>query len=196
MNWKGLIIFVLGLAAALSAGWLAFPKLLYEARQQPLNFSHKVHAEKAGSACDDCHAIGGDGRFAGIPTLESCAACHAEAQSDSADEKRLVEEYVKPGKEIPWLVYSRQPDNVYFSHATHVKVAKLTCQRCHGDQGKSDRLRPYEQNRISTYSRDIWGYSISRLGPDNPERPAMKMDDCVACHREKGVDTSCIACHK
>ena len=196
MNWRGLIVFVLGVAAALAAGWLAFPKLLYEVRQQPLNFSHKVHAEKAGTACEDCHAIGEDGRFAGIPKTENCAMCHAEPVTDSADEKRLVERYVKPEKEIPWLVYSRQPDNVSFSHATHVKIAKLACERCHGDQTSSDKLRPYEQNRISTYSRDIWGRSISRLGPESKGQPCMKMDDCAACHREEGVETSCIACHK
>ena len=54
----------------------------------------------------------------------------------------------------------------------------------------------YQENRISGYSRDIWGYSISRVSFDAPEHPPMKMDDCMRCHEEKKVIAACRACHK
>ena len=38
------------------------------------------------------------------------------------------------------------------------------------------------QDRISGYSRDVWR--------------GMKMDDCVACHRQQGLEHSCLDCHK
>ena len=44
-----------------------------------------------------------------------------------------------------------------------MKLAELKCEDCHGPHGASDTLRPYEENRISGYSRDIWGGSISGL---------------------------------
>jgi hypothetical protein len=147
-------------------------------------------------ACEDCHSIGENGRFGGIPALDKCSTCHAEPVTQSAEEKLFVERYVKTSREIPWRVYSRQPDNVSFSHAIHVKLAKVACERCHGEHGKTDKLRAYEENRISGYSRDIWGSAMARISFRPVERPGMKMDDCAACHRDKGVTTSCVDCHK
>ena len=68
------------------------------------------------------------------------------------------------------------------------------CERCHGPHGTSDSLRPFEENRISGYSRDIWGRSISRAR--NQPGAGMKMDDCARCHKEQGVSTGCLDCHK
>jgi menaquinone reductase, multiheme cytochrome c subunit len=196
MTIRGTILFAAGMASALSAGWLAFPRVLYQTRQQPLEFNHKVHtSDKVGSKCADCHSLSADGRFNGIPSVALCGGCHAAPVTDKAAEKKLIDEYVTKNREIPWLVYARQPENVHFSHATHINLAKLACERCHGDQGQTDKLRPYQENRVSGYSRDIWGYSISRISTDR-SHPGMKMDDCTQCHAEKGVTAGCMACHK
>jgi hypothetical protein len=196
MNRRTLLAFSGGLALALAVGWLGLPRLLYARSEQPLRFSHKTHAsEKTGFACADCHGFEPDGRFAGIPRLESCAACHSEPQGTSDDEKRLVEEFVKPSREIPWRVYARQPENVHFPHAPHVKRAAIACERCHGPHGTTDALRPYEENRVSGYSRDVWGPSLSRLG--RAPWQGMKMSDCESCHAQHGREhTACLDCHK
>ncbi len=196
MSLRSIGAFAAGMAVALFAGWQAFPRLLYRTERQPLVFSHKVHIEKAGSTCEDCHSIAASGAFSGIPRVEKCAGCHAAPMTSSADEKILIDRYIAQNREVPWLVYARQPDNVHFSHATHIKLAKLTCERCHGPHGKTDALRPYQQNRISGYSRDIWGSSIARISFAPQEHPGMKMDDCASCHRARGVKTSCVACHR
>ena len=194
MKVRGLIAFALGMAGALALGWLAFPNALYSSVEQPLQFSHKVHTgEQVGMGCQDCHAIGEDGRFAGLPTLESCAGCHSEPQGKTAEEKRFVEQYVAKNREVPWLVYARQPENVYFSHAAHVNLGKVECDRCHRGHGTTDRLRPLEQNRLSTYSRDIDGFSMVSL---RKRDDGMKMTDCSNCHHERGVKESCLTCHK
>lgn len=192
---RGLCFFLTGVVTIQVAGWVGLPKALYVTKQQPMEYRHKTHAAKSGAAeCDGCHTLGSDGVFAGLPKTESCAACHAEPQGKTAAEATLVNSYVKPEKETPWLVYARQPANVRFSHAIHTKRAKLTCERCHGKHGESDALRPYEENRISGYSRDIWGRSISRLRRAANE--GMKMDDCEGCHKERGFDTGCLSCHR
>ena len=195
MNFRALLTFGLGLGAALAGGWIAFPRALYRQIEQPIQFSHQTHTgDKVGMTCDGCHSLTEDGRFTGLPKLESCAPCHTEAQGTTLAEKTLVEEYVAKEREIPWLVYARQPENVYFSHAPHVSLAKIECERCHGPHGKSAKLRPFEQNRISTYSRDIWGPSITRV--NNREWEGMKMTDCSRCHHQRGVRESCLTCHK
>lgn len=195
MKHQGLMMFIGGLAASLTLGWLAFPALLYEKIEQPLQFSHRVHAgEKVGLSCEECHSFRPDGSFTGIPGVEKCATCHSTRVTDSPSEKILVEEYVAGSRIIPWLVYARQPQNAYFAHVQHVKLAAISCERCHGPHGTSESLPAYERNRISGYSRAIWGPNISGL--KSHEWEGMKMDDCSRCHQDHAVAESCLACHK
>ena len=190
-----MILFLSGVAAALAIGWFVFPLALYEKTDQPIQFSHKIHTgEAVGLPCEECHSFRDDGRFTGIPALDKCATCHSSQIGSSPEEKILVENYVTQNKEIPWLVYARQPQNAYFSHIQHVKLGNIECERCHGPHGKSDVLRPFEKNRISGYSRDIWGANISRIKSQPWE--GMKMDDCAKCHEDHGVVSGCLQCHK
>lgn len=192
---RNLLVFGFGLAVALVAGWVAFPHALYVRHQQPLGFYHKTHSEKSGLAqCDSCHMLGSNGEFSGIPRLEVCVGCHSDKLGSSTSEAILVDNYLKPAKETPWLVYSRQPANVWFSHAVHTRRAGLACAECHGNYGESDQARIYEQNRISGYSRDIWGHSISRLR--RAPHDGMKMNDCESCHRRHHVEVGCLGCHQ
>lgn len=192
---RNVIPFGLGLAIALLCGWIALPFALYRQVEQPMQFNHQMHVGDAvGMSCEDCHSFDDTGRFAGIPAVASCEPCHAEPVGESPDEAMLARDYVQANREVEWLVYSRQPDNVFFPHAPHVKLAELSCERCHGAHGTSESLRVYEQNRISTYSRDIWGRSNSRLR--RAEHEGMKMSDCTRCHEEHGVRESCLSCHK
>jgi menaquinone reductase, multiheme cytochrome c subunit len=191
---RGKILFLAGFAVALGAGWAGLPAVLYERSQQPVAFSHKVHTgEKGGMKCDDCH-FREDGSFGGIPALEKCAGCHAAPLGQTPAEKAFVDGYVIPNREVPWGVYARQPENAYFPHTAHVKLAKLACSQCHGDHGSTDILRPLERDRITGYSRDLWGRPVSQVALRSG--PGMLMDDCVACHRDKGLQHSCLDCHK
>jgi hypothetical protein len=184
---RAIIPFVAGAVVALSAGWAGFPHAIYKSRTQPVDFSHRVHADKAGTKCEDCHAFRDDGTFAGIPALDKCAGCHAAAMGTTAAEKNFIDQYVTPGREPQWAAYARQPENVFFSHVTHVKRGQVQCETCHGNQGSTDRLPPYREDRISGYSRDIWGTG---------GRPGMTMDNCVDCHRRQKLEHSCLDCHK
>jgi hypothetical protein len=192
---RGSLFFFLGLAFALASGWVAFPRALYRPAEQPLRFSHLVHSgEAVGLKCEDCHPLLADGRFAGVPSIAKCAECHSQVVGDSPEEKKLVEEYVTRHRELPWLACARQPDNVRFPHAIHVRLGGIRCEECHGPQGSSDAPRRYEQNRLSGYSRDIWGHSIARIG--NASWEGKKMTDCAGCHSRRGVAESCLTCHK
>jgi hypothetical protein len=99
----------------------------------------------------------------------------------SAEEKRFIDSYVTPNREVVWQVYARQPQNVYFSHAAHIKLAHLDCRQCHGAQGQSDKLAAARVERISGYS-------------GSPH--FQNMDACEDCHRQRGAANSCLACHQ
>jgi hypothetical protein len=108
---------------------------------------------------------------------------------------------VAKDREVPWLIYSRQPDCVFFSHAAHVISGQMDCVTCHGHIGESTSLKVYEENRITGYSRDIWGKNIAGIKRNSWDR--MKMDDCADCHRENNVNQNsvqtqrggCFVCH-
>lgn len=197
-TWRFLIpvvAFGVGLVSHLFLGWIIFPMLLYGSKEQPIDFNHKIHQEAVDEGCESCHFFREDGSFNGIPKLEKCAECHEDQMGESPEEARLVEEYIGPGKEIPWHVYSQQPQCVFFSHAAHVVMGKIECVTCHGPIGESEHLRPYEYNRITLYSRDIWGQSPAGYTTNTWDR--MKMDVCAECHEEKkGGKDACFVCHK
>jgi len=197
-----LLFFIVGLVASLILGWVIFPKLLYSQKRQPFDFNHQLHSELVDEGCESCHFFREDGSYAGVPKLAQCAGCHEDVQGETEDEAIFVNDYVVPGREVPWLVYSRQPDCVFFSHAAHVKAGGMDCKTCHGDVGQSTTLKVYEENRITGYSRDIWGKNIAGLKKHTWDR--MKMDDCSECHVKLGVKQTsvqtgkgaCFVCHK
>ncbi len=182
------LFFIVGLISSLIVGWVIFPKLLYSQKKQPIDFNHVLHVSEVENGCESCHFFREDGTYSGVPQLEQCIDCHEEIQGDSPDEIKFVEEYVSLGREVPWLIYSRQPDCVFFSHAAHVKGARMDCVTCHGHIGESESLKVYEENRITGYSRDIWGKSIGgfkRFKKNTWDR--MKMDDCAECHEKEAI---------
>jgi hypothetical protein len=198
-----ILFFIIGFAASMVLGWVIFPKLLYSQKQQPFSFNHALHVGEVDEGCESCHFFRDDGSFSGIPKLNRCTDCHEETMGESEDEAIFVEQYVWKEREVPWLVYSRQPDCVFFSHAAHVHGAEMECATCHGHIGESEASRPYEYNRITRYSRDIWGKNIAGLTKNSWDR--MKMDDCAQCHKEAGIihtssvqteRDACFVCHK
>lgn len=190
--------FFIGLAVSLAVGWFLFPKVLYSKSEQPIRFSHKVHMEGAGMECKQCHFFNADGSYNGIPTTKACAECHADVIGSDPDEKKFVESYVKPEKEVKWLTYQYQPDNVFFSHAAHnfenctkchpdlYKTEGDLCGACHPkDIGKSDTPPAHEKNIVTGYSKTT-----------------MKMWECERCHaneNHRGTTTAsnaCFVCHR
>ena len=198
-----ILFFIIGFAASMVLGWVVFPELLYSQKQQPLSFNHALHVGEVDDGCNSCHYFREDGSFSGIPKLARCVDCHEETMGESEDEAVFVEQYVWKNREVPWLVYSRQPDCVFFSHAAHVAGAQVDCVTCHGHIGESEGSRPYEYNLITRYSRDIWGKNIGGFKKNSWDR--MKMDDCAQCHKEAGIihtssvqteRDACFVCHK
>jgi hypothetical protein len=188
------LFFILGLAASLVLGWVVFPELLYSQKEQPIQFNHVMHNELVDNGCESCHFFREDGTYSGVPKLAQCIDCHEEVQGESAEEEKFVTQYVQKEREVPWRVYARQPDCVFFSHAAHVKMGKMDCVTCHGPMGESETLKTYEANRITGLSRDIWGRNIGGFKKNSWDR--MKMDDCSECHQRENVNQNSVQTHK
>ena len=196
------LFFIIGLVASLVLGWVIFPQLLYSKKKQPIDFNHALHNEEVDESCESCHFFREDGTYSGVPKLAQCIDCHEEVNGEDPEEEKFVTQYVAKGREVPWLVYARQPDCVFFSHVAHVKMGEMDCVTCHGHIGESESLKVYETNRITGYSRDIWGKNIAGIKYNSWDR--MKMDDCSECHQRDNVNQGsvqsgkggCFVCHK
>jgi len=142
--------------------------------EQPIQYSHLVHAGENQIPCLYCHFAAAKGRTAGIPPAELCFNCHNHIKSkivqkatdtqpeikDDSDQMKLVRMAVDNNKPIEWVRVNLLPDHVYFNHSQHVKVADLDCQSCHGNAQTYEVM--YQKESLS-------------------------MGWCLDCHRRNGL---------
>jgi mono/diheme cytochrome c family protein len=115
--------------------------------EQPIKFSHKIHAGDNAIACQYCHNSVEKSRHAGIPTVNICMNCHKGIQEGAVTgTKEISKIYAAAGFDpkkgtydvskqnpIEWIKVHNLPDHVYFNHSQHVVVGKIECAQCHGN---------------------------------------------------------------
>ena len=146
---------------------------------QPIAFSHEIHAGTLELDCKYCHYTAEKSRHASIPSANTCMNCHKYVQlrdrydgevspeiqkiynaiGFDGENREYIENYEQ--KPIKWVRIHNLPDLAYFNHSQHVKVGKLDCQLCHGPVEEMEKV-----------------YQFSSL----------QMGWCVNCHRERGID--------
>lgn len=134
--------------------------------RQPVAFSHRVHAERAGLDCLDCHEGATKGDAATLPPAEACLVCHASLRTDSPEVMKLAAA-AQEGARVPWARVYKVPDFVFFGHREHL-AAGARCAECHGPVEARDSLR----KEVST-----------------------SMTACLECHRRRQAPVHCAACH-
>jgi hypothetical protein len=110
------------------------------APEQPIHYSHKLHADELGIDCRYCHANVERSQEAMVPPTETCMGCHAVVKKDSQKLAALRDSWAT-GKPVPWIRVHKLPDHVYFDHSAHL-AAGVGCSSCHGriDQMEVVRL--------------------------------------------------------
>ncbi len=98
--------------------------------EQPVPFSHALHAGELGMDCRYCHHTAERAAMAAIPATETCMNCHKFVRKDSG---RLapVRESEATGVGIPWTRVHMLPDYANFDHSAHL-AAGVGCSSCHG----------------------------------------------------------------
>jgi len=130
-----------------------------------LQYPHKVHIEKEGFGCHDCHAGAQQKAEAGMPRFEGCFLCHEDIDPQKRAERRItaMTENGKP----KWQRRAALGGDLVFSHVVHAE-AKTACESCHGDVGGTEAIEA-----------DV----------------EVSMDDCMECHLEKRLGRQCSICH-
>ena len=155
--------------------------------EQPIAFSHKIHAGENQVDCNYCHSSARHSAHSGIPSANVCMNCHMYIDgSEIVDEKSgqlkydgerspeiakiyaaigwdpeqrsYIEDYEE--KPIKWVRIHNLPDLAYFNHAQHVNAGQIECQTCHG---------PIEE------MEEVYQYS------------SLTMGWCIDCHRETEI---------
>ena len=98
--------------------------------EQPVAYSHKLHAGDLGIDCRYCHSNVERSAKASVPPTETCMNCHAKVRTDSLKLLPVRESFAED-KPIPWIRVHNLPDYVYFDHSAHMS-AGVGCVSCHG----------------------------------------------------------------
>ena len=183
-----IILFVVG-GYYTASGLIDFGRQKNYQPEQPIFYSHKVHAGTNQISCLYCHGASMESKHAAIPSVNVCMNCHKTITSYSDASPKLYREdgtevngtreieklYSYAGfdpknadnwdrskaRPIPWTKIHNLPDHVYFNHSQHIKAGKVQCQTCHGEITNMDEV-----------------YQFSELS----------MGWCVNCHRDTKVD--------
>lgn len=141
------VILLIGFCVGSWKGWYALAAIGISKDyqpEQPIKFSHKLHAGDNKINCQYCHTGVETSRHANIPSVGTCMNCHKFIKEGplygDAEIKKIYAaldwdgvNYGKNQKPVQWIRVHNLPDLAYFNHAQHIKVGKLECKQCHGD---------------------------------------------------------------
>lgn len=113
------------------------------APEQPIPFSHRLHAGDNKITCMYCHADVERSRHASVPPVATCMNCHLVVKTDSPWIQQVKKAYDE-NKPIQWVRIHELPDFVYFPHKRHVAKG-LACQTCHGPIETMDKVYQYSK---------------------------------------------------
>jgi hypothetical protein len=155
--------------------------------EQPIAFSHRLHAGENKIPCLYCHFGARTSRHAGIPSASVCMNCHNLVEKQTTEVEKL-KEAVGQQRPIRWVKVHNLPDFVYFNHSHHV-LSGVRCQQCHGPIESMDRVKQYasltmgwcldchrEHAKLATNDLQRAISSISHKQKPVPEL------DCASCH--------------
>ncbi len=169
--------------------------------EQPVPFSHKVHAGDLELDCRYCHAQVEQAAVASVPPTQVCMNCHTTVLLDSP-KLALIRDSASKGHPMEWVRVHKVPEYAYFDHSLHLR-AGVGCSSCHGDirdmevvtqmeplsmgwclechRNPDPHLRERDQitNTTWTPGEDQLAFAAQlkeELGIAPPE-------DCSACHR-------------
>lgn len=131
---------------------------------QPIKFSHAVHAGQNQTDCLYCHNYAPMTKVAGIPSGNVCMNCHLIVRSGKRSGMYEISKVItgfENRQPIEWIQVHNLPDHTYYNHAQHVNAGGIQCQECHGPVQEMDRI---------TQVKDL------------------SMGWCIDCHRSRKVN--------
>ncbi len=143
INWVILALTSVMITWILAINAIAFGRSKGYSPDQPIKFSHAVHAGQNKTDCNYCHYTAKISKTAGIPPGSVCLNCHFlvrnGTRSGVTEIAKVIDAYDNK-KAVQWIRIYRLPDFVFFSHEQHVTAGEINCETCHGNVKEMDRL--------------------------------------------------------
>ena len=170
---------------------------------QPIKFSHQIHAGQNQTDCIYCHSYAPESKTAGIPSQNVCMNCHLlvrnGTRSGMFEIAKVISSY-DDKKPIEWIKVYNLPDHVFFSHAQHVSVGGIGCTDCHGEVQEMTRIK-----QVTDLSMG-WCIDCHRTRKVNFQENAfyshykgfadkMQIGDIDSIMVERVGGTECMKCH-
>lgn len=171
--------------------------------EQPIYFSHKIHAGENKIDCQVCHTGAKYGKVSEIPSMNVCMNCHRniseyngkymepgkdKAFYDGEIQKIYAatgwdpasQQYTGKTKPVEWVRIHNMPDFVYFNHSQHVVA---------GEQAIINSFnKKNPDNQIDVVCKACHGkvdtMNVVQMAND------FTMGWCIECHRTTEVDMS------
>ncbi|CAD7805015.1 Menaquinone reductase, multiheme cytochrome c subunit [Chryseobacterium aquaeductus] len=169
--------------------------------EQPIYFSHKIHAGENKIDCQLCHSSAKYGKVSEIPSMNVCMNCHRtiseyngkyiEPGKDKAfydgEIKKIYEstgwdaekqQYTGKTTPVEWTRIHNMPDFVYFNHSQHVvagEQAIINSFNKKNPDSKIDVVCKACHGKIDTMN-------VVQMAND------FTMGWCIECHRTTEVD--------
>jgi hypothetical protein len=162
---------------------VAYGNVSDEVYDQPIAYSHKLHAGELQIQCEYCHSNARKSIHAGVPPTGTCMNCHKMVDKTDRPELVKLQDYFDKGEAIPWNKVHDLPDFVHFSHKRHV-LGGVECAECHGDMTQETVAR-----RVNTL-RMGWCLDCHKNHPKvdenygaEAELRRAELKDCWTCHK-------------
>lgn len=169
--------------------------------QQPVDYSHKLHAGDLGIDCRYCHTTVEVSAKANVPPTETCMNCHTLIGTDRPT-LELVRESWATGNSIEWVRIHDLPDYSFFNHSAHI-TAGIGCESCHGNVAamvKVEQKEPLSMGWCLTCHRAPEQYIRRRdqITTMNWTPPADQAEFAKKVIIEKNINppTDCSGCHR
>ena len=199
---KGILV-VLGVLAAYGIwNWMMWIGVYKGYKpEQPIYFSHKIHAGENKIDCQLCHSSAKYGKVSEIPSMNVCMNCHRtiseyngkymEPGKDKAfydgEIKKIYaatgwdpekQQYTGKTQPVEWTRIHNMPDFVYFNHSQHVvagEQAIINSFNKKNPDAKIDVVCKACHGQIDTMN-------VVQMAND------FTMGWCIECHRTTEVD--------
>jgi hypothetical protein len=135
-----LALFVVGMAIYSRS---PYPAFLHNSPDQPVPFSHQLHAGGLKIDCRYCHSGVEVSASASIPPTQTCMTCHSQIKTDSPALAPVRESW-QSGAPVAWNRVHDLADFVFFNHSIHIAKG-VGCSTCHGniaEMAKVEQVQP------------------------------------------------------
>ncbi len=197
------LVGVFGLVyAVIVVGWTFSPEtsaIGYEP-DQPVPYSHRLHAGELGIDCRYCHNTVEKTARASLPPAATCMNCHSTIRTQS-EALAPVRAAYEDGEPLRWVRIHDLPDFVYFNHSAHLN-AGIGCVHCHG---RVDRMEVVSQRKPLTMGWCLGCHRNPRpfLGPRSettnlawaPDQGSFDPEALIAAY-DLTPSTDCSTCHR